>query len=158
MAPARPVPDLQCEESFRSAACKTLWTRFEELMSFRAAALAGIDPEGVHDMRVASRRLRAAIELYRDVFPTRGLKPLLREVKQIADTLGSVRDLDVMLQNVRNDLGGRPSGERLVLRDMIAEMEAERILARSILHDVLNDLDGNDFARRFLLFIARETA
>lgn len=158
MAPARPVPDLKCDEPFRSAACKTLWTRFEEMMAFRDAALAGADPEGVHDMRVASRRLRAAIELYRDVFPEKRLKPLLQEVKQVADALGEVRDLDVMIENMRSDFQSRPAPERRVLREMMTEMETRRTAARVSLDRVLQHLEQADFARRFLMFVARETA
>lgn len=53
------------------------------------------DPEGVHQMRVALRRLRSAFSLYRELLP---LDPaLLAELRWLADMLGAVRDLDVFL-------------------------------------------------------------
>jgi CHAD domain-containing protein len=157
VAPARPVRGLTCEESFRTAAGKIIWTRFEEMMSFREAALAGEDPEGVHDMRVASRRLRAAIELFRDVFPRRRLRPMLRSVKDLADALGQVRDLDVMLERLRADRAGRPVGQRLVLTDMVADLERERQEARRVLAETVETLEREDFPRRFVALVARET-
>src|SRR5437763_11057167 len=123
MAPAREVLGLTCDETFRSAAGKILWTRFEEMMSFRQDAILGRDPEGVHDMRVATRRLRAALELFRDVFPKRRLRPMLRDVRRLADALGEVRDLDVMLEALRADVRGRSASQRLVLGEMIEEMQ-----------------------------------
>jgi CHAD domain-containing protein len=158
MAPARPIPDLSCDDSFRNAAGKTIWTRFEEMMSFREPALDGRDPEGVHDMRVGSRRLRAAVELYRDVFPQRRLRPMLIEVKRIADVLGGVRDLDVMLENLRSDMKGRPLAQKMALRALISDMEEQRAEARQALKALVHELSEDDFGRRFLSFVARETA
>jgi CHAD domain-containing protein len=156
MAPARPIADLRCDDSFRRSAGKVIWTRFEEMMSFREAAL-GPDPEGIHDMRVASRRLRAAVELFHDVFPRRRLRPLLRQVKDLADALGEVRDLDVMIQRLEKDLKGRPPPQRLVLKELIGEMTVGRKAARERLEAALQALEGADFNRRFLSFVAVET-
>src|SRR3954451_25006319 len=121
MASARPIRDLSCDQSFRTGAGKVLWTRFEEMMSYQDVALAGTDIEGVHDMRVASRRLRAAIELFRDAFPRKRLQPLLRDVKNLADALGDVRDTDVLIARLRKDMKGRPGSQRLVLSETIAD-------------------------------------
>jgi CHAD domain-containing protein len=157
MASARKVRGLSCDESFRTAAGKVIWTRFEEMLSFTERALEGSDIEGVHDMRVASRRLRAALELFGDVFPKGQLRPMLREVKRLADVLGSVRDLDVMLERLETDMAGRPPSQRLVLKDMIEEMRATRSTARSELKQAVDDLERTDFPRRFMAFVAKGT-
>lgn len=157
MAPPRPIRDLSCDKSFREAAGKVIWTRFEEMMSFRDAALAGKDPEGVHDMRVATRRLRAALELFGDVFPKRRLKPLLQEVKGLADALGEVRDRDVLIDRLRADLRGRPPAQRVVLRDLMGELEEQRKADRRNLKGVIEELEGRDFSRQFLATVAQET-
>lgn len=157
MAPARPVQNLECGEPFRRAAGKVIWTRFDEMMSYRDAALHDRDGEGVHDMRVSTRRLRAAIELFRDVFPRHGLTPLLNEVKDLADMLGRVRDLDVMLARLQSDASGRPQAQRLVLRTMMDDLERERKQARRDLKSAIADLERSEFSRRFLSFIALET-
>ena len=53
------------------------------------------DIERVHDMRVASRRLRAVLEIFAPCFPAAEFKGVLRDVKQLADALGERRDPDV---------------------------------------------------------------
>lgn len=158
MAPARKISGLQCDESFRSAAGKIIWTRFEEMISFADVAVAGIDPEGVHDMRVASRRLRAALELFRDVFPPRDLAPFRRTIKDLADVLGEVRDRDVLIERLAGDQQGRPPSQRLVLQEMIAELEQQRSKDLAALQESVESLARADFSRHFLTFVARETA
>ena len=56
----------------------------------------GEDPEELHDMRVATRRLRAALDLFVEVLPARA-RHLHAEVGWLASVLGEVRDLDVQL-------------------------------------------------------------
>lgn len=157
MAPARKIRGLSADESFRSAAGKIIWTRLDEMMSHREAALAGDDIEGVHDMRVGSRRLRAAIELFRDVFQPRELRPMLREVKLLADSLGEVRDLDVMMLRMKKELTGRPPAQRFVFKELLSDLDQQRHSARSKLSLVVEDMERTDFPRRFLAFVARET-
>jgi triphosphatase len=57
----------------------------------------GEDPEELHDMRVATRRLRAALDLFVDVLPVRA-RTFRAELGWLAGVLGVVRDLDVQLQ------------------------------------------------------------
>lgn len=155
MAPARTVTDLSCDESFRSAAGKIIWTRFEEMMSFRDAALSHED--GVHDMRVASRRLRAALELFGDVFQDKHIRPLLREVKDLAGCLGTVRDLDVLMGRLRKDRKGRTAAQQLALDLLLEDLERHHEEARANLRQDLERLQRRDFSRRFLSVVAKET-
>jgi hypothetical protein len=60
-------------------------------------ALAGEDIEGVHDVRVASRRLRAAMDVAVECFPAGWYRPLHKSAKEITGALGEVRDRDVLL-------------------------------------------------------------
>jgi CHAD domain-containing protein len=108
-------------------------------------------------MRVGSRRLRAALEIFRDAFPRRQLKPMLRDVKRLADALGEVRDLDVMLDRLQADMAGRSPSQRLVLKEMMQEMRAQREGARDALKETIDDLERSDFPRRFLVFVAKAT-
>lgn len=157
MAGARDVPGLDCDEPLRVAAGKILWTRFDEMTSFIDAALAGQDIEAVHDMRVASRRLRAALQLFRDVFPPARYRQLRDDVKALARVLGAVRDLDVMLVRLEQDRRGRPASQQLVLREMIAELEQQRLTAREALAKTIESLERQDFRRQFLVLLAKET-
>ena len=61
MAKAREITGLDCEANAIECAAKILRARFEEVLEFRSAALDSEGIEGVHDMRVATRRLRSAL-------------------------------------------------------------------------------------------------
>ncbi|MGI8968349.1 MAG: CHAD domain-containing protein [Chloroflexota bacterium] len=156
MAPARPVRDLHCDDEFRVAAGKIIWSRCHDMLSFWESAKRGKDADAIHDMRVASRRLRAALEVFRDAFPARRLKPLLDEVKALADALGAVRDLDVQLERLNSDLAGRPSEQQAALQALIADLAVERGEARRRLKSTLSAAESSDFSRRFLSFVAQE--
>ena len=75
-----------------------LATRFQEMQGFHDAALDFSDPEGVHSMRVASRRLRSALRDFMPYIRRRDLTSLLKQTKSIAAALGEVRDQDVAIE------------------------------------------------------------
>jgi exopolyphosphatase/pppGpp-phosphohydrolase len=59
------------------------------------------DIEAVHKMRVASRRLRAALDAFKSCADAKIFKQVNRSVKKLADRLGTVRDTDVMIAGLR---------------------------------------------------------
>lgn len=73
----------------------------EKLHEAEPRARAGTDPEGVHDMRVATRRLRAALQVMEvtgtDLEHTRKFR---RQLRALSNSLAIVRDSDVFLENV----------------------------------------------------------
>src|SRR5919198_1926963 len=97
MAKARDIPGLHAGLSYREAAALTVAVRAEELFEQADGVLDTSDIERVHDMRVASRRLRAVLEIYEPCFPRKALRDVLEEVKALADALGERRDPDVHL-------------------------------------------------------------
>lgn len=97
MARAKPIRTLKCEGGASEGARVVLRSRVREMVSLREQALDWSDPEGVHDMRVASRRLRSALRDFRSIFSKRDLELLSKASKTVADHLGSVRDEDVAI-------------------------------------------------------------
>src|SRR5215470_3295846 len=98
MAKAKRVKGLSCK-SVASAGIKlVLVTRFNELWGFQQAALDWTDPEGVHSMRVASRRLRSVLRDFMPYLRKRSLAPVLKQLRNIAAALGEVRDQDVAIE------------------------------------------------------------
>ena len=107
MAKARPV-ELEAGMTFAQAASATLMLRSHELFAHAGHVLDTSDIERVHDMRVASRRLRAALEVFAPCFPQAEHRAVLREVKHLADALGKRRDPDVQiaeLTRLRGEFG-----------------------------------------------------
>ena len=66
-----------------------------QVQANESIARAGVDPEGVHQMRVGLRRLRAAFSVFKRNLPVDSLTVLRREARWLAGELGFVRDLDV---------------------------------------------------------------
>jgi CHAD domain-containing protein len=97
MAKARDV-DLDPFAPFGEAARRIISVRGGELFEHAEGVLDTTDIERVHDMRVATRRLRAALEVFSDAFAKGELKPVLRDVKRLADALGERRDPDVHIE------------------------------------------------------------
>src|SRR3954449_11441061 len=95
MAKPRDIPDLGCEEPFAAAAGKVVAVRAQEPADPSENVLDTSDIERVHDMRVATRRLRAVLEIFAPCFPKREHAEILGDVKGLADALGERRDPDV---------------------------------------------------------------
>ena len=70
------------------------------LLAKEAGTRLGEDVEELHDMRVATRRLRAAIDFFGDALPVRA-RSLRAELTWLAGLLGAVRDLDVQLSGLQ---------------------------------------------------------
>ena len=99
MAKAADVP-LDAEMPFAAAAARTVAVRAEEVFEHRAGVLDTTDIERVHAMRVATRRLRAVLEIFAPCFPPEEHRAVLRDVKALADALGERRDPDVQLEAI----------------------------------------------------------
>jgi CHAD domain-containing protein len=97
VAKAKPIPDLSAEHSYAEAAAKIVSVRVAELAEHAQGVLDTGDIERVHDMRVATRRLRAALEIFEPCFPAKAHQEALGEVKRLADALGERRDRDVAI-------------------------------------------------------------
>ncbi|HJU56633.1 MAG TPA: CHAD domain-containing protein [Pyrinomonadaceae bacterium] len=97
MAKAKEIEGLDCGRDVGEGVRLVLRTRVEEMCGLRAAALDWSDPEGVHDMRVASRRLRSALRDFSPYLRGRKMRRVKGDLKSLADALGLVRDDDVAI-------------------------------------------------------------
>ena len=90
-----------------------------------ATALDGREPEGVHQVRVALRRTRSALAVFRDILPEERRRSLDREVKWLASELGDARDWDVFRDELIDPLAQRPE-DRVFMAPLInAAAEAQ---------------------------------
>lgn len=109
MAKSKPIRGIACDDKAAGAIRSVVEGRLDEMCALRDAALDWIDPEGVHDMRVASRRLRGALQDFSPYLRKVRLAPLLRDIKGIADSLGRVRDYDVAIMALEQIAANAPS-------------------------------------------------
>jgi CHAD domain-containing protein len=154
MAKAKPIPDLSAEDSYAEAAAKIIEVRSDELIEQARGVLDTGDIERVHDMRVASRRLRAALEIFEPCFPVKPYRQTLDRVKRLADALGERRDRDVAIAalgafNDQMAAPDRPGVDSLIEQLRAEQEEANGALAPVVeeahlrpLRDSLQDLVG----------------
>src|SRR5688572_5678514 len=100
MAKAAPISESIDPNDLQAWLAEVLRVRFNEVLKFCEAALAPANPEGVHDMRVAIRRLRSVLRDFAGIPGKRPLANLTRSLKKLADALGRVRDLDVLIEDL----------------------------------------------------------
>jgi CHAD domain-containing protein len=136
MAKAQPV-ELDPQMTFAQAAAATVATRSHELFVSADRVLDTDDIERVHDMRVASRRLRAALEVFAPCFPQEGHNDLLREVKQLADALGERRDPDVQLAALSKLRERLPAEDHPGVDLLIARAREEQARGNTALREAL---------------------
>lgn len=156
MARARTVDDINPSTPYRLAIGRLIELRFDEMMAHRDGTLSGRDPEDLHDMRVASRRLRAAMDVAVDCFPAR-FKYFHSTIKELTDVLGGVRDHDVLRQSLTDYRNSRPKAERSAINAMIQQSGRERDVAREKLIQFFQRLEQERFEVRFRGFIAEHT-
>ncbi|MFP5450234.1 MAG: CHAD domain-containing protein [Thermoleophilia bacterium] len=157
MAQAWTVPGLRGTARFRDAAGRIILTRWAEMMSYRDGTMAGEDIEELHAMRVSSRRLRAAMDAFAAAFPPKSFNRYLRRVKEITDTLGEARDLDVAIEALTGLLGDVRPDERAGIEGLVARYRQNRGEEDARIAAVFARLEEDDFERRFTRYIERHT-
>jgi CHAD domain-containing protein len=150
MAKAREIPGLAEAGSFREAGAGGGETRAEEVFEHRDGVLDTSDVERVHDMRVATRRLRAVMEIFAECFPRKEHKRLLKEVKALADALGERRDRDVAIEALRRAASELTATERPGLRHLQDELRVEQERANDALAGLLEEVDRGGLHERLL--------
>ena len=139
MARASEIPGLDCEADLSRGIHLVLSVRLEEMCALRDAALDWSSIEGVHDMRVASRRLRSALRDFMPYLRKRKVRPLRDSVEAVADALGGVRDRDVAIQALEKIRDKAPFEVAAGIERLIAEQAQQRGRARGALIKAISE-------------------
>ena len=158
VAKARDIPGLSADIPFREAAALAVGTRAEEVWEHEHRVMDMGDIEGVHDMRVATRRLRAAMEIFQPCFPKKRHRKALQEVKQLADLLGARRDPDVMIERLRAMEADLTHDDRPGIESLCEELRARQEQANRRLADALARTRSEQLPERLRLLAAEVRA
>ncbi len=137
-------PGLEADDSMAEAARKTLRFHYRLMLFNEPETRRGEEPEALHDMRVAVRRMRTALQVFGDYLDQRQLKPLTRALRRTGRALGAVRDLDVFWEHVQSYLETLPPAQQARLEPLYAAWRARREAARQ---EMLAYLDSEEYAR-----------
>jgi len=122
-------------------------------------ALVGDDIEHVHQMRVASRRMRNALNLFRDCLSDKKAKTWGDEIRKITKSLGNARDLDIQIELIDRCYAAsledryKPGYSRLLLR-----LKQQRAKAQEKVNRTLVNLQGGGILDRMQAHLTALTA
>jgi CHAD domain-containing protein len=120
-------PDpIRATDSFAAAGRKAMWVQVDRMLAREEAVRDPADTDALKRYRVATRRLRAALRVFRDAYQKRDTKPIRTGLTDLADALGTVRDLDVRLE----ELDRWAAAQEPPMDDAIAPLRAYLSLRR----------------------------
>lgn len=143
------------------AAAALLLSKAEPLFELEAAARGGADMDAVHDMRVASRRLREAMRLLGSLYPAREYRVWYRRVRRITRALGPVRDSDVFIDEFSRLSGRLGEGGKRAVAFVVGYRMGQRERELALLNRELAALDldrSRQSFDRFARTLARSAA
>ncbi len=109
MAKAKPLTDLDPRAPTGQNARCIARTRLDEMYSWAADVDNPYEVRGLHNLRIAAKRLRYTLEIFEDVLPP-ACQSIADELSQIQDELGALHDGDVMIALLRLCMGGEDAG------------------------------------------------
>jgi CHAD domain-containing protein len=113
--------------------------QLEAILAHDPGTRLGTDPEELHQMRVAVRRLRAVLRAARSMFAAKPIEALRTELKWLGTALGSRRDLDVMRDYLHREVAALDVADRGVGRALIRRLDRTWTQSRD---EVLAALDS----------------
>ncbi|MDX6560730.1 MAG: hypothetical protein QOD65_544 [Gaiellales bacterium] len=132
MAPAGKV-ELDPGEPLRVAARRVVAVRTDDLAGIAPGAVGSEDPEALHDVRVAVRRLTSALDVFADGLDGEPRRRARKMLRRDAEPLGVARDLDVQIALVRRFLKAARAGEQAGMAYVLELLASERAEAETAL-------------------------
>jgi CHAD domain-containing protein len=113
------------------ALAAALRTEYEQLLTNDPGTRLGVDPESLHQLRVATRRLRAFLRAGRPLVDRRWADALRKELGWLGSALGPVRDLDVMIEHLEAEARAFDGDDAFAAGGLVEQLEHERQRARA---------------------------
>ena len=148
MAKALEIEGLRADEPYYEAAARVVGIRAQELFAEAEGVLDVSDIERVHDMRVATRRLRAVLEIFEPCFPSKAFKLVLGDVKMLADALGERRDPDVHIESLTRYLATATQADAVGVNTLIVALGTQQSEANLLLADSLKQIEESGLRTR----------
>lgn len=151
-------PGLKSKDTMAEGARKTLSFHFKKMLVHEPGTRTGQNIETLHDMRVATRRMRAAMGVFGAYLDRPRIKPFAKDLKRVGRTLGAVRDLDVFREKTQIYIDTLPPERQNELEPLMVVLNAEHQKARNRLLDFLDSERYVRFKKNFSIFLKKPGA
>jgi CHAD domain-containing protein len=145
-------PGIKADDSLGEAGRKVLRMHLARMLKFEAGTRSGEDIEDLHKMRVSTRRMRAAWQVFDGAYRPKIQRRYVRELRSVARALGEVRDIDVLLEDLDAYLVRLPEPGRDAMEPLRAAWRRQREAARKQLISRLDGKPYRDFVEDYLDF------
>ena len=150
----RKVLGIDPAASMAEAVRTILRNQLNRMVAHERGARDGRDIEELHDMRVAVRRMRAALRVFSPYLDKRAYKPFRRALRRTGRILGTVRDLDVFREKAQQYLDALPDERRSELDPLLAAWQTAHEAAREGMLALLDSKAHVQFRKEFARFLA----
>jgi CHAD domain-containing protein len=141
------------DDPMSEAARKALLKDFIRMLDNESGSRTGADMMHVHQMRVATRRMRSVFQLLGGHFKSKAVSGYQRRLRQIARALGQVRDLDVTIANLTRFQETLGDTDRTALQKPIDILSQRRDSERKKLDKALDKKGYHKFVDDFTAFV-----
>ncbi len=158
MAKALPLYAVNPQETLRSNAPLMLHTRLEELYQFAPYISDPAKVDELHNMRIASKRLRYTLEIFAPCFTSKEFEKLSSQVKSVQEQIGEIHDRDVrgpLLQAFLDSHAAHRPEIRPGLERLIGSQQSERAVLYRKFITYWDKLQKQGFKREFLQMLVQ---
>jgi len=146
------ITDSSPDEPWEDVARRALEARLDLVRRFLTrAADAAEHTENVHQLRVATRRAMAAMQILDALLPPRRALWMNKQLKRIRQAAGNARDLDVLADRLRH----RDAADSAAYKELLQRVERRRADAQQPIDKIRRKLGDKDFARRQAALLRR---
>jgi CHAD domain-containing protein len=121
--------DCNRSPTFHAVAQESIRAYLDEIVKHWEGVRGGQDIEAVHDMRVATRRLRASLSVFQPAFPAKLFDKFEKKISYLTDALGDARDTDVFLEFLKEHKDGltiEQTNEEFGVNEFIKHLQKRR--------------------------------
>jgi len=147
------IPPMLADEPMSEAGRKVLYVHYTRMLANEAGTRLGEDIEALHDMRVATRRMRAAFQIFTPYFDKKTLVPFVKGLRRTGRALGAVRDLDVLLEKAQAYGNALPPDQSDSLEPLMTYWQTRREVARRQMLKYLSSKAYRQFTTDFAAFL-----
>ena len=150
------VPGIEPDDPMSEAGRKIFFFHYQRMIHNEPGTRLGEDTEALHDMRVATRRLRAAFRVFGPYYKPKAIAAYRKGLKRTGRALGPVRDLDVFRAKTHAYLSTLPQSSQGDLDRFLAVLQAHRDSARARMNNYLDSTKYTQFKELFGQFVQME--